>query len=97
PNGAIFINAPTTVNLLADASDADGVQQVDFYANNSLVPGGSITTPPYTFNWQNVPAGNYTLVAVATDTTGATASSDPVSIIVGLPTLTLNPTSTCPR
>ena len=44
--------------LGATAADVDGsVTQVAFYAGSTLL--GVDTTSPYTFSWNNVPAGDY--------------------------------------
>jgi predicted phage tail protein len=79
-DGAAF-TAPATVAIAATASDADGiVQQVDFYSGNTLL--GSATAAPYSFTWNNVSAGTYTLKAIAIDNSGAQTSSATVSITV---------------
>lgn len=81
-NGAT-LPAPATITIDATASGSSGpVRKVDFYAGNALI--GTVTTSPYTFTWKNVPAGTYTLTAVATDKTGPTASAV-VSISVVAP------------
>ena len=72
-NGANY-SAPASVALSATASDIDGsVTQVAFYTGSMLL--GIDTTSPFTFSWSNVPAGDYSLTAVATDDVGATATS----------------------
>ncbi|WP_051967352.1 glycoside hydrolase family 48 protein [Kitasatospora mediocidica] len=87
----------STVPLAATAADADGsVAKVDFYAstgpgNNTLI--GTATTAPYQFSWANVPAGDYSLTAVATDNLGATTTSAPVAIKVAGPSVLVNPTT----
>jgi predicted phage tail protein len=86
-NGAGF-NAPATISIEANATDADGtVTGVDFYANASLI--GTDTTEPYSFTWTNVPVGSYALTAKATDNSGAETTSGPVNI-------TVNPVVTTP-
>jgi hypothetical protein len=73
--------APTSFTLAATASDADGtIARVDFYRGSTLI--GSDTTSPYSIAWNNVPAGSYSLTAVATDNAGATRTSTAVSITV---------------
>ena len=68
-NGATF-TAPATITLTATASDTDGtVTTVEFYAGTTF--GGSDTTSPYSVTWSNVPAGTYSLTAVARDNVGA--------------------------
>ena len=74
-DGATFI-APATITLSANASDAEGsINEVGFYANGSLV--GRDTTSPYTIVVTTVPAGAYTVTAVATDNLLATTTSAP--------------------
>lgn len=82
--------APATIALLADASDSDGgIARVDFYANGALA--GSATSPPYRLVWDAVMAGTYAITAKATDNTGGTATSLPVTItVVGAPTLDID-------
>ena len=73
--------APATIQLSANASDSDGtVARVDFVVGGTVI--GSSNTPPYTFIWDGVPGGSYSIMAVATDDQGATTASAPVSITV---------------
>ncbi len=82
--------APAAVALAATASDSDGtVARVDFYRGTTLL--GSDTSAPYAFAWANVPAGTYTLTAVARDTQGATATSAPVVVTVATTPANLPP------
>jgi regulation of enolase protein 1 (concanavalin A-like superfamily) len=79
-NGATF-TAPATVSLTATASDSDGtIAKVDFYAGATLL--GTATAAPYTLAWSNVPAGSYTLTAVATDDQSAATTAASISIVV---------------
>jgi len=72
-NGATFI-APATVNLAASASDADGtVAKVEFF--NGTTKLGEDTTAPFTYAWNGVGAGTYSLTARATDDLGAGTTS----------------------
>lgn len=81
--GAVFA-APANVQIAANASDSDGsIAKVEFFSGTTKL--GEATTAPYQFNWTNVPAGNYTLTATATDNRGATTPSAPVSITVDIP------------
>ena len=80
-NAATYL-AGVNIPVTATATDPVGqVIQVDFYAGNTLI--GSDTTAPYSISWNQVPVGNYTLTAAATDNLGATAVSAPVQISVG--------------
>lgn len=79
-DGASF-TAPANLTLAANATDSDGtVARVDFYAGSTLV--GSDTSAPYSVSWSNVPAGSYTLTAVATDDDGDSTRSGAVGITV---------------
>jgi phosphatidylserine/phosphatidylglycerophosphate/cardiolipin synthase-like enzyme len=78
--GASF-TAPATITVTANATDSDGtIAKVDFFAGNSLI--GTDTTSPFSVSWTNVPAGSYSLTAVATDSGNATTTSSAVSITV---------------
>jgi DNA-binding beta-propeller fold protein YncE len=86
--GATF-NAPANVSIAATATPSAGgsVKQVEFFAGSTLI--ATEKTAPYSFTWNNVAAGSYTLTARVTDTYGGTATSNPVAISVnssGLPT-----------
>jgi hypothetical protein len=86
-NGASF-SAPANILLIAQAIDMDGhVSTVEFFAGTNFI---ALTTNfptlnpigPFVFPWTNVPAGEYTLTAKATDYQGAMSVSDPVRIRV---------------
>ncbi len=73
--------APATIGFSASAADSDGtVAKVDFYQGAIRV--GTATAAPYTFNWVNVPAGNYALSAIATDNLGVTTTSAAATVTV---------------
>jgi hypothetical protein len=79
--------APADITMTASASDSDGtVSRVDFYVGGTLV--GSDTSSPYDYTWQDAPAGNYSLTAVARDDDGATTTSAAVSVSVSSVTST---------
>lgn len=90
PSPGSGFNTPTDINITATATDADGtVTNVAFFQNGSLL--GQMATGPYAYNWQSVPVGSYTLIAIATDDTGRTGTSAPVNVTVSVPsTLTTN-------
>jgi hypothetical protein len=69
------------IELTATASDADGsVTRVEFYQGSTLL--GEDNTAPYTFTWISPAGGNYTLIAVAIDDSGASTSSMAVGVTV---------------
>jgi hypothetical protein len=78
--GASFV-APANVTINATASDSDGtVSSVAFYSGSTLL--GTDSSSPYSFAWNNVAIGAYTLTAVATDNAGGTRTSSPVPVTV---------------
>jgi regulation of enolase protein 1 (concanavalin A-like superfamily)/uncharacterized protein (DUF2141 family) len=81
PAAGASYTAPANISISATAGDVDGsVTRVDFYADTQLV--GSATASPFTVTWTNVPAGTYSLAAVATDNEDETATSAPISVTV---------------
>jgi len=81
PAAGASLIAPARVTINATAADADGtVAKVDFF--NGTTQLGTSTTAPYTFTWNNVAAGSYTITAVATDNGGASTTSSSVSLTV---------------
>ncbi len=78
--------AGSMVVIDATATDGDGiVTGLDFYQGTTLL--GTDTSSPYTFVWNNVPAGTYSLTAKATDDIGATTTSSAITVNVVEPTL----------
>jgi len=80
-NGATFA-VGANITISATASDANGsVTSVQFFRNGVSI--GTDTTSPYSVTWNNVPAGSYSLTAVATDNGGAQTTSAARTITVG--------------
>ena len=78
--------AGSTITITADASDADGsITKVEFYQGTTKL--GEDNSTPYSYDWTNVSAANYTLTAKAYDNLGATTTSEVVNIIVNAPSL----------
>jgi hypothetical protein len=64
----------STIPITASAADADGsTTRVEFYAGSTLI--GTDTSSPYSASWPNVPAGSYSLTALAWDNAGASTRS----------------------
>jgi regulation of enolase protein 1 (concanavalin A-like superfamily) len=83
-DGATF-TAPANITITATATDTDGtVVRVEFYQGSTLL--GSDTTSPYSFAWNNVPAGSYSLTARAVDDDGAITTSAARTISVSTAT-----------
>ncbi len=75
---------PANVAIAASASDADGtISKVEFYNGTALL--ATMTTSPFSYTWQNVPIGTYTLTAKATDNQNAVTTSTPITISVSAP------------
>ncbi|HEY8399951.1 MAG TPA: beta-1,3-glucanase family protein, partial [Cytophagaceae bacterium] len=76
--------APASINFTATATDTDGsVTKVAFYNGDQML--GEDDSAPYSFTWNNVNAGSYTITAVATDNEGATKTSSPITVKVTIP------------
>jgi len=87
-NGAV-VTAPANVQVTASASDADdGLAMVEFYSNGTKI--ATDTAAPFVLQWNNVPAGTYSLTAKAYDNRGGATTSAASSLIVNtLPSVTL--------
>ena len=81
--GNMFVG-PANIPVTATASDTDGtIGSVEFFDNGQSI--GLATTSganQYTLNWTNVAFGNHSLIAIATDNAGKTATSSAANIIV---------------
>lgn len=85
---------PTNIQLFAKTFDAtSSISNVEFYAGAQDLGSGSLLVldppgisgfvgPVYLLDWTNVPWGNYSVTAVATDNGGNSATSAPVLINV---------------
>jgi regulation of enolase protein 1 (concanavalin A-like superfamily) len=81
PADGTSITAGSNLAVAAAANDGDGtISRVDFFAGTTLL--GSDTTQPYGVTWTGIPAGTYSLTAVATDNDGGTANSATVGVTV---------------
>ncbi|NMM48129.1 glycosyl hydrolase family 18 protein [Marinigracilibium pacificum] len=79
PANNSIIKEGSAINIIASASDSDGsIVGVKFFIDGSLA--GEATNSPYTYVWNNVKAGNYTLTAIATDNEGASTTSEAVMV-----------------
>ncbi len=84
PKSGAEFPAGSDIVVEAEASAASGkIAKILFFANDKEIE--QETNLPYRFTWNNVPAGDYVLIAKATDTTGAVGYSEPVKVIVKRP------------
>jgi thermitase len=82
PTAGSPFNEGDNIIIEANADDSDGnVTQVEFF-QEAVFLGMDDTGSPYSVTWNNVPAGSYSLTAVATDNSNATTTSDAVLITV---------------
>ncbi len=88
-SGAVYSTAPAAIVLNASASDSDGtISKIEFYNGTTLL--GTDTASPYTWTWNSVPAGTYSLKARAYDNKGATTDSSVATVRVNAaPTVSL--------
>ena len=74
---------PANIVVNAIATDANGpITKVEFFNGSTLL--ATSTTPPYGFNWNNIPAGNYTITAKLTDSAALTAYSSAIKVVVNI-------------
>ena len=73
--------APATIVLTATAASTNStIKSVAFYKGSTLL--NTDTTAPYTYTWNNVAAGSYSLTARVVDNKSAKATSTAISIKV---------------
>lgn len=76
--------APASITITASANDPDGsIQKVEFYQGSTKI--GEDTSYPYSFTWNGVSSGSYSLTAKAIDNLGASAVSTAITILVTNP------------
>ena len=79
-SGSTF-TAGANITIQATASDPDGsVANVAFRQNGNVL--GQDSSSPYSFTWNSVPQGSYSLTIVVTDNQGATTTSAGITITV---------------
>jgi len=79
--------ANETVTILATAtSENASIVSVNYYVNNVLL--GANNSAPYSFIWENIAEGNYTLKVEAEDNSGL-ISSDEVTITINQAPITI--------
>lgn len=74
---------PASITINVTAGDLDGtVTKVQFYSGATYL--GMDNSSPYSVNWNNVPAGNYTITAKATDNSSLFTTSALTNIVVSI-------------
>ncbi|MBI5383221.1 MAG: PKD domain-containing protein [Verrucomicrobia bacterium] len=86
-NGAVYSLRDTVpLSVLAWAGSGATVRQVEFLVDG--VKLGESLTPPYRYDWSNLPPRVHLLTARAVDSRGSVLVSEPVSVTVALQTAT---------
>lgn len=87
PTPGTRVTTQAALTLTAAAADSDGtIARVEFF--NGTTKLGESRTAPYTFVWNGIAVGTYTITARATDNDGGVTTSNPVSISVVPPVVT---------
>ena len=93
--GQIFKPGSTVTLQASSVTGAGTITSVTFYdstaaSNNNVI--GTATASPWSVQWASVPAGSYSLTAVASNGSES-LTSYPVAITVEAPTVVVNPTN----
>ena len=82
-NGDLFVG-PANITVTANANDTDGtIASLELFDNGtSIGTAVSVGANEYSFSWNNVPFGDHSLLAVATDNNGKQTRSNAASIVV---------------
>jgi hypothetical protein len=95
--GEIFTpGSAITLQANAASSGSGSVKQVSFFASTSASTNtliGVASASPWAFQWTNVPAGSYSITAVATDNLNQSSTSSPVAITVEQASVVATPAS----
>ena len=69
------------IAITANANDTDGsISKVEFFNGNTKI--AEDISSPYSFTWNGVTAGSYTITAKATDNQNANTTSEPINLTV---------------
>lgn len=82
-------SAPANVTINANATDDGSISKVEFFQGS--VKLGEDSSSPYSFDWNNIVAGTYSITAKAIDNSGLTTTSAAITITVNATTLTALP------
>lgn len=89
PGGSVLVPINTQLTFTANTINFDfPISSVQFYVNNALV--GTDTTSAYTLNYTATTAGSYNVLAVATDVSGVTTSSQTLTFTAQTSSISAN-------
>jgi RHS repeat-associated protein len=81
PSRNAAFKAPANIPLAVRVADADGsISNVQYFDGTTLI--ASLSAPPYSFVWTEVPQGTYALTARVTDNLGGIVTSVVVNVTV---------------
>lgn len=81
PESEVIVGS--TVLLQAEASDAAGLDRVQFFTGSTFL--GEASAEPWSVNWENIPVGPKSIVALAYNTDGLWSISEPLHFTVVSP------------
>ena len=83
PSNRDTFGASSDITLVADANDPDGsIRSVEFFSINGKLGDASNSGGGWTFSWEDVSPGSYTITARATDNLNASSTSSAINIVV---------------
>jgi len=81
PGSNAAFKAPANIPLAVQAADTDGsIANVEYFYGTTFIT--SLSAPPYSFVWTEVPQGTYALTARVTDNLGGVMTSVTVNVTV---------------
>lgn len=80
PTAGTPYRRPAKVVINTNVSDNGLIYKVEFFNGSTLL--ATLTQPPFSYTWENVPQGTYTITAKATDNGKLSTTSAPVTITV---------------
>lgn len=81
PAAGSTYTAPLSLELIAETEGT--ITLVEFFSNNNKL--GEDREPPYTFDWNDIAVGEYSVTVRATNDEGETTNSPPVAVTVNIP------------
>jgi beta-glucanase (GH16 family) len=80
PTASTPYRKPAKVIINTNVTDNGIIYKVEFFNGSTLL--GTVNKAPYTYTWENVPQGTYTITAKATDNGKLSTTSAPVTVTV---------------